>query len=520
MAVAAADPYRENLLQQARILSELRRRKARERLIPYVKYTMPSYIAAPFHCEIAEHLEAVERGDIDRLMILAPVRHGKTQLVAKRFPLWYLCKNPTRQVIQASYGGTLSGDSGRELRNLTYSDAHRDVFPNVGLASDSKAVDKWHTTKGGVYIAAGVNGPITGRGFHLGVLDDVLKGQEEAKSEHMREKTWEWLMSDFYTRRMHPNAIVWINTRWHEDDPPGRMLDMMAKGGETWVVLRYRALDDNDKGLCPELVPEKQLIATRKMYRMTGREYWWNALYQNNPTPEEGTFFKKGWLHNWPDKPKREHLKVYIASDWATKEGGGDFTVHLAVGIDPQGDLYVLDMWREQKATNDSTEALLDMIEAWEPTRWAFEKAQIENSVHPFIKQRRKERKIYFGTPVPLSAQGDKEEKAQSIRGRMEFGRVFFPHHAAWWADMKSELLGFPAGKNDDMVDALGMIGRMLHGMQKGTIESGEDEKVPFIGVGDTSDELPDWGREASLDELFSEHRRQMNSLRSERDGY
>ena len=113
------------------------------------------------------------------------------------------------------------------MRNLFSSDAHREIFPDLELASDSKAVGKWHTKQGGVFIAAGVNGPITGRGFHLGILDDVLKGQEEAESEWMREKTWNWYLSDFYTRRMFPDAIVWINTRWHDDDPPGRALAAM-----------------------------------------------------------------------------------------------------------------------------------------------------------------------------------------------------------------------------------------------------------------------------------------------------
>ena len=490
MAVAAVDPYRENLLQQARILSELRRRKARERLIPYVQHTFPGYLAADHLSEIAEHLEAVERGEIDRLMIIEPPRHGKSLLTSQRFPLWYLGRNPSAEVIHASYGGDLVTDFGRNLRNLTYNPAHLDVFPTLQLAADSKASNRWHTRQGGIYVAAGVGGPITGRGGNLILIDDPVKNREEADSETIREKTWDWYTNDLYSRRLPGCAIILIQTRWHEDDLAGRLLDAQGSGGDQWHVLHHPAISPKGEALWPERYPLPDLERIR---RVSGARAW-NSLFQGDPTPDDGTYFSKDWLHNWPSKPERQHLKVYGASDWAVTHDAGDYTVHVVGGVDPQGDLYVLDMWREQRNTLDSTEAHLNMIERWEPLRWADEKAQVENSVWPFVRQMRKEREIVHGTPVHLSAQGDKEVKAQSIRGRMEQGRVFFPHHAAWWPEMKNEILKFPTGKNDDIVDALGMLGRMLHGMIKGTIPDEAESKVPFIGVGDTSDELPELG--------------------------
>ena len=158
------------------LITERRARLARADLIAYVKHTTPQYKVYEFHRQVADALMAVERGEIRRLMISAPPRHGKTQLVSKRFPLWYLGRNPNTQIIHCGYGGTIAEEAGRELRNLTYNDSHIDVFPNCTLLGDSTAVNKWHTTNGGVYIATGIGGAITGRGFHLGIIDGPGQG--------------------------------------------------------------------------------------------------------------------------------------------------------------------------------------------------------------------------------------------------------------------------------------------------------------------------------------------------------
>ncbi|MGM7308596.1 terminase large subunit domain-containing protein, partial [Acinetobacter baumannii] len=189
----------------------LARRRAKESLIAFTDYTNDLYEAAPHHQVIAEKLEAVERGEIKRLIICMPPRHGKSELASRRFPAWYLGRNPSNQIIAASYNSDLAGDFGREVRNIVATPEFGNVF-KISLASDSKAANRWHTDKQGVYVSAGVGTAITGRGANILLIDDPFKDRQEADSELRRELVWNWYTSTAYTRLMPNGAIVVINT--------------------------------------------------------------------------------------------------------------------------------------------------------------------------------------------------------------------------------------------------------------------------------------------------------------------
>src|SRR5215469_13412723 len=178
----------------------LRRRLARQSLIAFTRYTFfPEYRPAPHHQRIAEVLEAVERGEKRRVMIFMPPRHGKSELASRRFPAYFIGRNPDRSIIAASYNSDLAADFGREVRNIVGSKPYADLF-NVHLAEDSSAANRWHTEKGGMYAAAGVGTATTGRGAHVFLIDDPVKDRESADSEITREKVWRWYTSTAYTR--------------------------------------------------------------------------------------------------------------------------------------------------------------------------------------------------------------------------------------------------------------------------------------------------------------------------------
>ena len=173
----------------------LKRRKARQSLIDFTTYTFPQYAPAEHHKLIADKLEAVERGDIQRLMIFMPPRHGKSELATKRFPAWFLGRNPDKQIIQASYNSELARDFGRQVRNIFQERKFSNLFSDVELAQDSKAADRWNTNLGGAYVAAGVGTAVTGRGADILIIDDPLKDREEAESETRRDTVWNWYTS-------------------------------------------------------------------------------------------------------------------------------------------------------------------------------------------------------------------------------------------------------------------------------------------------------------------------------------
>lgn len=433
---------------------------AAENLIAFTEYTNDSYISASHHKLIADKLEAVDRGEIDRLAIFMPPRHGKSELASRRFPAWYLGRNPDRQIIAASYNSDLASDFGREVRNIVASPEYGAVF-KTRLREDSRAAERWNTEQGGAYVAAGVGTAVTGRGAHILLIDDPLKDREEADSELRRQRVWEWYTSTAYTRLMPGGAVILIQTRWHEDDLAGRLLNQTS--GDKWEVLDLPALDEAGNALWPEWYNAESLGRIRQA--IGPRE--WSALYQQRPAPDDGDFFRAEWLKPYDKAPAKNTLRIYGGSDYAVTKDGGDWTCHVVVGLDPEGRMYLLDLWRKQASADEWIEAFCDLVKAWKPIGWAEETGQIRSGVGPFLDRRQRERNAFVAREM-FPTRGDKAVRAQSIRGRMALEGLYVPIAAPWYPALRSELLSFPAGKHDDQVDALGLVGQLLDHMVHG----------------------------------------------------
>jgi len=442
------------------------------RLISYAAFQWPGYRDAPHHRLIARHLEMVERGEIKRLMITMPPRHGKSMLASEFFPAWYLGRNPDHYVVTATYAQELADDFGRKVKNQIEDAAFTAVFPGVGLADDSKSAKRFHVegaqggyehglTQRGAFYAVGVGGPLTGRGAHLLLIDDPVKNREDADSEIVRKKTRDWYTSTAYTRLMPGGRIIIIQTRWHEDDLSGWLVQEHAH--ENWTVLNLPAIDDAGKALWPDQYDVPQLEQIRKA--IGPRD--WSALYQQRPTPEEGDYFKAEWLKTYDKLPARGTMQVYGGSDYAVTADGGDYTVHIVVGIDPDHNIFVLDLWRKQASSDVWVESFCDLVLEHKPLGWAEEQGQIKAGVGPFLEKRMRERRAFVAREQ-FPTRGDKAVRAQSIRGRMAQNGLYVPKDAPWLADFRRELLTFPAGKHDDQVDALGLIGQLLDRMVSG----------------------------------------------------
>jgi predicted phage terminase large subunit-like protein len=411
-------------------------------------------------------------------MIFMPPRHGKSELASRKFPARYLGKHPNRHIIAASYNSDLATDFGRDVRNLMASPVYGEVFPNVRLRVDSKAADRMNTNHGGAYFAAGVGTATTGRGAHLGIIDDPFKDREDADSETQREKVWNWYRSTFFTRLMPGGAIVLIQTRWHEDDLAGRLLEQDGRvedGGE-WHVLELPAILDG-QALWPAWYP---LEALERIKRTIGQREW-SALYMQRPQPDEGGFFRRDWFKTWTNKPT--HLRVYGTSDYAVTDGGGDYTVHRIWGVDAAGDLYRLDGWRGQTAADEWIDRKLDLVAKWKPWAWFGEAGVIQKAVEPMLRRRMRERQIACRLEWVPSIH-DKPTRARGFQSRASMGKVWLEQGA----DL-GEFLSFPAGKHDDEVDVAGMIGRAL--------DMAHPAIVPVV---ETTRDPPDYGHRTRED--------------------
>lgn len=445
---------------------------AHSRLISYAAYQWPGYKDAPHHRLIARHLEAVERGEIKRLMITMPPRHGKSMLASEFFPAWYLGRNPDHYIVTATYGQDLADDFGRKVKRQIEDPAFQLIFPGVTLSGDSRASSRFNvegriggyehsTSQRGAFYAVGVGGPLTGRGAHLLLIDDPVKNREDAESEIIRKKTKDWYTSTAYTRLMPGGRIVIIQTRWHEDDLSGWLLQEHAH--EDWVVLNLPAIDDDGNALWPEQYP---IDVLEKIKQAVGPRDW-SALYQQRPSPETGDYFKREWIHTVDNLPPRENMLIYGASDYAVTANGGDYTVHVVVGLDPDGRMYLLDLWRGQASSDVWVSAFCDLVKKWSPVGWAEETGQIKSGVGPFLISEMMRRQAYVAKQT-FPTRGDKAVRAQSIRGRIAMNGLYIHRDASFLVDLVSEMMSFPVGVHDDQVDALGLIGQLIDKMSYG----------------------------------------------------
>lgn len=438
-------------------------------LLPsFAAYMHPELPPARHHHLLCKKLMDVEAGRCRRLMVFMPPGSAKSHYANVMFSAWFVGRNPEKALLVCSASSELAGQWGRRVRNLVSDPLYRRIF-GVGLANDNAAADRWATDRGGSYYAAGVGANIVGRRADLAVLDDPVADRDHAESETERAKLWEWYRWDFWTRLKPGAAVILIMTRWHELDLGGMLLEDAAQGGEPWEVISLPALaEDADplgrapgEPLWPEWFTKQQFTEAQRDARR------WSALYQQRPVPEEGDYFKREWLRWYDTPPARATLHVYGASDYAVTADGGDWSVHVVAGVDPDDNLYVLDLWRGQTSSDRWIEAVLDLARQWQPLDWAEETGQIVKSVGPFLQQRMNERKVYFSRQQFTSVR-DKPTRAQSIRARMAMGKVYFPKTAPWVAPLVSEMLCFPAGKHDDCVDALALLGRLLDTMVGG----------------------------------------------------
>lgn len=408
---------------------------------------------------LAEALEAIVAGDLTRLMVFEPPRHGKSLLASRLFPGYYLAKRPDKWVGLCSYEATLAQDFSRSAR---------DGYLRVGghTRTDSSAVHLWQSTDGGGMWAAGVGGPITGRGADLGLIDDPLKNAEEAASETIRTKHKSWYDSTFYTR-LEPNAAqVITQTRWNEDDLSGYLLAKEAEEPEHWHVINLEAIKAHvqvsvpesctlapdwrqpGEALCPERYDATQL---GKIQRRIG-SYYWAALYQQRPAPLEGGMLKRSWWKYYTVQPAVEEFDYLLQSwDMSFKDSiGTDFVVGQVWGRKGSR-AYLLDQVKDRMDFPTTVEAVKQLSATWPATRLKLVEDKANGSaVIASLSDK-------LPGLVPVEPDGGKIARAAGCSPLIEAGNVYLPDPsiAPWVGGLVGEASAFPNGAHDDQVDAL-----------------------------------------------------------------
>jgi hypothetical protein len=459
---------------------------------------------APHHALLCRKLQEIEAGTLDNLMVLMPPGSAKSTYVDVVFVPWFMARKRRRHVILASYASGIAQKQGRRARQLIKSASYQNLMSGITLTADHKAADEWSLSNGSEYMAGGLLSGLTGNRAALGILDDPIKGRDMAESETIRNKTWDAYQDDFCSRLIPGAPQIMILTRWHEDDPAGRILPekwdgesgwVEGRDGRKWFVICLPALCDRaddplgreiGESLWPEWFGAKTGDPMDHWRPFQRDHRAWTSLYQQKPSPEDGTFFRREWFPYWKERPK--HLRIYGTSDYAVSEGRGDYTVHRIWGVDAEDNLYRLDGWRGQTASDQWIERKLDLVELHKPLAWFGEAGVIQKAIEPALRRRMTERSVYCRLEW-LPSIADKPSRARGFQARAAMGKVFFEPDA----DL-SEFMAFPGGRNDDEIDTASLIGRAMDQAHPAIVPGPpQKRKRSDYGAEDYADHADDW---------------------------
>lgn len=458
---------------------------------------------AAHHRLINEALERASSAGNQFIALFLPPGSAKSTYGSVLYPPLFLAGGRNRCILACSHSQTLAESFGRRSRNLVIENP---LVLGYGLRADSKAAGEWETTNGGRYFCAGVGTKIAGHRADLAIIDDPVGSKEDAESDLLRQKVWDWFNFDFLTRLKPGASVVLIMTRWHEDDLGGRILDPKVNTNfdtQKWNVIKVPliAVANDPLGREPgeplwkEYFTENQIESAKRSPAFT-------QLYQQEPTPEDGDFFKVEWLRTY-DSPEKlpSGLRYYAASDHAiSEENQADETVLLPVGMDEDDDIWVLpDVWWKRETSDIVVDEMFRLCRTFRFDFWWAGKDHITGSVGPFISKRESEERVFIPLEELPSMNKKLAQRAQSIRGFMKMGRVRFPSFAPWWQKARAQMLGFPNAKHDDFVAALTELGRGLSKMGgvKPVAKDPTEGKVdaPPITFGD----IRQWQRDADF---------------------
>lgn len=466
---------------------------------------------AAHHALICRELQDVADGLTPNLMLLLPPGTAKSTYADVMFAPWFMARFPRRNVILASYAANIARKQGRRARQLIKSKSFANLNPDVGLNKSSTAADEWALSNGSEFMAGGLLGGLTGNRAALGILDDPIAGRDEAESQTIRNKTWDAYVDDFCSRLIPGAPQVMILTRWHQDDPAGRILPKDWDGqsgwfdgrdGRRWKVLCLPAICDRADDPLGRKIGES--IWPEWFGRATGDplDHWrpfmtnsrtWTSLYQQRPAPDKGSYFGRDDFNRYAPKDMPRSLNYYGTSDYAVTDGGGDFTVLRIWGIDEHGDLWLMPGGYKAQASSDKwIAAQVALIKKYQPLAWFGEAGVIQKAIEPALIQAMRKADAYTQL-VWLPSITNKAARARGFQARVATGAVWVPEGSVGDAII-DEYTRFPAGAHDDDVDNGGLMGRALDEAHPAIAIVRPQPKTPGDRwATDDSDDSRDW---------------------------
>ena len=447
----------EILLQKARLELRMLQLQAQDdatkKFLSFAKYMWPDAIIGAHHKKMAEAFDKIACGKLKRLIINMPPRHTKSEFASYLLPAFLMGRDPRKKIIQATHTGELAVRFGRKVRNLMDSDRYKEVFKDVALRADSKAAGRWDTSHGGEYFAAGVGGAMTGRGADLLIIDDP-HSEQDASSELALENAWDWYTSGPRSRLQPGGAVVVVMTRWGTKDLTARLLKAQTSHrADQWEVIEFPAILPSGKPLWPEFWQLDELLGVKAS--LSAQK--WNAMYQQQPTNDEGAILKREWWKVWEhdDPPSVDYVIQSYDTAYSKKETA-DFSVITTWGVffpgeDSGPNIILLAVRRGRWDFPELKRIAKEEHDYWKPDNVLIEAKATGITLQQELRR--------MGIPVTMYSPGgrgagqDKLSRVNSVAPILESGMVWAPY-TDWAEELVEECAAFPNGDHDDMVDS------------------------------------------------------------------
>ena len=427
--------------------------------------------------------EDFRNGQSTFLVVAMPFRHGKSDCLSRYLPSHFLGEFPDNEVMLVTYASSLAEGFSRYARNLLRTDEYKELYPDVELSHENSGVQQWGIEGHlGGCVASGLTSGLTGKGYHLGLLDDYCASRADAESENMRNSAWEHFTNDFLTRRAPVSITIVLATPWHTDDIIGRIKERIDPENENYdpefppfKVIAFPAVDGevevyNKKTKKTEIVKYDYLFPERftsdwyKQQFASLGEYASSALLQCNPTTRGGNLINVGRLkfHNsLNDFPQIKYYRVWdlAHTQKQTQKADPDWTSGTLLAykkVWSNDGTYYWELWIKDVAR----------IRANAPERDIFIRSvaekdgqgvtiAVENSIESKDAYNSMVN-IFNGRRIvkPISIKGDKVARMSFVEPIFEAGNVHI-FGAPWNLDWLKEVKEFPSGKHDDQVDNL-----------------------------------------------------------------
>jgi len=452
------DPIPEDL-EAERLKLELRLHQlqaqdaAKNKFLSFARYVWPEAIFGAHHAKMANAFDRIADGSLKRLILNLPPRHTKSEFASYLFPAFLMGRDPRLQIIEATHTAELATRFGRKVRDLMDTDKYTELFPDVKLKADSKAAGRWDTNRGGSYFAVGVGGAVTGRGADLLIIDDP-HSEQDAMSDLALENAWEWYQGGPRTRLQPGGAVVIIMTRWGMRDLTARLLKAQTSHhADQWEVIEFPAILPSGTPLWPEFWKIEELEAVRASLSVQK----WNAMYQQQPTNDEGAILKREWWRRWQheEAPATDYLIQSYDTAYSKKETA-DFSVITTWGVfypheDEGAHIILLGVKRGRWDFPELKRIALDEYKFWNPDNVLIEAKATGTTLQQELRR--------AGIPVTMYSPGgrrsgtDKISRANAVAPMLEAGMVWAPE-TSWADELVEECAAFPNGDHDDMVDS------------------------------------------------------------------